>query len=155
MVDSEKLSYTEFADFLDLAEPQRIRELQDSTPLDWAEEAQALLPQVYTCYVRDRCPCFCGDGCSGGTSVFGGCRTAQCEWIAAGPVVLSYQYQARNLPVVHDQLLKGGIRLAGLLDWVFTGRQPPAAWEELASAMRALPESDRAAMKSCVETGTH
>lgn len=156
MVDSEKLSFTEFVEFLDLASPQRIRELQASSPLDWAEEAQALLPQVYTCYVKgDRCPCFCGDGCRDGTSVFGGCRAAECEWIAAGPVVLGYQYQAHNLPVVHDQLLKGGIRLAGLLEWVFTNRQAPAAWEELASAMRELAESDRAAMASCVATGTH
>ena len=47
MIDGEKLSYTEFAKFIDHNEKGEIERLQNSTPLDWANESKALRASVY------------------------------------------------------------------------------------------------------------
>ncbi len=141
LIESENLSFTEFADFIDSASDREIAAYQDSAPFDWAREAQQLLDAVYTCDVRsDRCPCFCGD-CDDGLSPFGGCIERQCTLIAAGPVRMGYGYKARNLPVLQSQLVKGGARLAGILSWIFADQpSPPAAFREFRETMRNLSE---------------
>lgn len=143
LLEREGLSYTELAAFLDHLGEAEAAALQASTPLDWARESQALLPGVYTCYSdrrADRCPCFCG-GCDDGRSVFGGCsQRPSCELMAAGLVRLSWQYQWRNMPVIRERLLAAGVRLAGLLNWVFAEGEPPQAWRELRETMAALPK---------------
>ena len=47
MIDGEKLSYTEFAQFIDHNEKDEIEKLQNSTPLDWANESKSLRASVY------------------------------------------------------------------------------------------------------------
>ena len=47
MIDGEKLSYTEFAKFIDHNEKDEIDRLQNSTPLDWANESKAMRASVY------------------------------------------------------------------------------------------------------------
>ncbi len=47
MIDGEKLSYTEWAMFIDHNEKGEIERLQNSTPLDWANESKALRASVY------------------------------------------------------------------------------------------------------------
>lgn len=47
MIDGEKLSYTEFAQFIDHNEKDEIEKLQNSTPLDWANESKSLRSSVY------------------------------------------------------------------------------------------------------------
>lgn len=47
MIDGEKLAYTEFAKFIDHNEKGEIEKLQNSTPLDWANESKALRASVY------------------------------------------------------------------------------------------------------------
>ena len=47
MIDGEKLSYTEWAKFLDHSEKGEIERLQNSTPLDWANESKAMRSSVY------------------------------------------------------------------------------------------------------------
>lgn len=47
IIDGEKLSYTEFAQFIDHNEKDEIEKLQNSTPLDWANESKSLRASVY------------------------------------------------------------------------------------------------------------
>lgn len=47
MIDYEKLSFTEWATFVDHNEKGEIERLQNSTPLDWANESKALRSSVY------------------------------------------------------------------------------------------------------------
>lgn len=47
LIDAEKLSYTEFAAFLDHPTLQEIQAWQSSTPADWANESKALRDRVY------------------------------------------------------------------------------------------------------------
>ena len=152
LIESENLSFTELANFLDRAGDDEIAAYQDSTPFDWAREAQELLDTVYTCDVAgDRCPCFCG-GCEDGLSPFGGCLERPCTLMAAGPVRLGYGYKARMLPVVQVQLVKGGARLAGMLSWIFADQpSPPAAYREFRETMLGLPEwpAAAAALAAC------
>ncbi len=152
LIDSENLSFTEFADFADHATTEQITAYQDSTPLDWAREAQELLDGIYSCDVRgDGCPCFCGD-CDDGLSPFGGCLRRECTLIAAGPARLSYRYRTRSLPIIHSQVVKGGARLAGMLSWILSENQnPPKAYRQMRKRMRKLPNWDQAqkAMASC------
>ncbi len=152
LVESENLSFTEMADFADHATAEDIATFQDSTPIDWAHDAQQLLDMVYTCDVTgDRCPCFCG-GCEDGLSPFGGCLERSCTLIAAGPVRIGYRYKARTMPHIYSQLMKGGARLAGMLNWIFADSPtPPESYRDFRATMHALPEwsSAVAAMTAC------
>ena len=47
MIDGEKLSFTEWAMFIDHNEKGEIEQLQRSTPLDWANESKALRASIY------------------------------------------------------------------------------------------------------------
>ncbi len=47
IIDYEKLSFTEWARFLDHNDMGEIEQLQNSTPLDWANESKALRQSVY------------------------------------------------------------------------------------------------------------
>ncbi len=158
LIESENLSFTELTDFIDVASDQEIAAYQDSTPLDWAREAQELLDAAYTCDVPgDRCPCFCGD-CDDGLSSFGGCLERQCTLMAAGPVRMAYGYKSRNLPVLRTQLVKGGARLAGMLGWIFSDQpSPPEDYRQLRETMRNLPEWDAAAqsLAACDGSSDH
>ncbi len=144
ILDSENLSFTEFADFADHASAEQIAAYQDTTPVDWAREAQRLLDGVYSCNVDgDMCPCFCGD-CDDGLSPFGGCLKRECTLIAAGPVRLAYRYRTRALPMIYSQVVKGGARLAGMLSWIFSDHRPPEAYRQMRKKMRKLPNWDQA-----------
>jgi len=47
LVDQEKLSFTEWADFLDKASPEEIIKYQKAKPIDWVHEGLALRDRVY------------------------------------------------------------------------------------------------------------
>ena len=47
MISHKELSFSELAEFLDLATLEEIRAWQDSDVLDWARESMALRPDVY------------------------------------------------------------------------------------------------------------
>lgn len=47
IIDGENLSFTEYAQFLDHNEKGEIERLQNSTPLDWANESKAMRASVY------------------------------------------------------------------------------------------------------------
>ncbi len=117
LIESEDLSYTEWVSFLDSGTAAS----DAAPPGQWITEAQALHAEAYRCNVRgDRCPCYCGD-CADGLSVFGGCGTpGTCTLQVSGPVQLSYAYRARVKPLIEEQLVKGGRRLATLLNAIFS-----------------------------------
>lgn len=151
MIESENLSFTEFADFIDHVAPHEVSILQLATPVDWIRESQDHLDAVYTCFTdRDRCPCFCGDCRASGTSSFGGCRSRECDLLIGGPAELSWAYKAVHLPVVRDRLATGGVRLAGLLNWIFDERlEEPERFAKMASEVRRLEHYDAEAMDAC------
>jgi len=47
MIEGEKLSFTEWAMFIDHNETGEVEELQNSSPLDWANESKAMRASVY------------------------------------------------------------------------------------------------------------
>ncbi|MCP4459243.1 MAG: S1/P1 nuclease [Cytophagales bacterium] len=47
MIDGQKLSFTEWAMFIDHNEIGEVEKLQNSTPLDWANESMAMRESVY------------------------------------------------------------------------------------------------------------
>lgn len=85
LVGKEKLSFTEWSDFLDKASPEQIAEYQKATPIDWVQEGLAMRDGIYD--VGDR--------------------------------NFSWDYVYKYRPVIREQLLKGGMRLAGVLNAVF------------------------------------
>ncbi len=94
MIDHEKLSYTEFAMFINKASDAQITELQNVSLQGWAAESIKAREQIYnTLYdFTDR---------------------------ETGLPSLSYQYQHDFIPVVKERLLAGGIRAAGVLNAIF------------------------------------
>jgi hypothetical protein len=90
LLESEKLSFSEFAGFLDHPTLLEIQTWQGSTPADWAAESKAVRGQVYEI----------GDG------------------------KLSYDYAFKAMPLIKRRLLQGGVRLAGLLNSIFSQPGP-------------------------------
>lgn len=144
LIESEGLSYTEFAQFLEAesAPPGPL----SSSPLDWIRASQERLPAVYQCHRRgDGCSCFCGS-CSDGLSTFGGCGTFDCKDTGSvGAPRFGYSYRARHLPVVREQLRAGGLHLAELLNWALVpDPKPPEAYRRMSERIRALKDWDKA-----------
>ena len=90
LIESEKLSFSELAGFLDHPTLLEIQTWQGTTPADWAAESKAVRDQVYQI----------GDG------------------------KLSYDYVFKAMPLIKRRLLQGGVRLAGLLNSIFSQPGP-------------------------------
>lgn len=98
IIDSVKLSYTEFATILDRKAKEQREEWTRGSCLDWAKEAKSVRSLVYD---------------------FGEQRGSYYLNIQEAPN-LSYSYRHRVMPLVREQLAKGGIRLADKLNALFS-----------------------------------
>ncbi len=94
IIEHEKLSYTEFAHFINKATESEIKNYQNSTMQDWANESISLRENIYnTIYdYTDR---------------------------DSGLPSFSYKYTHDYTPLVKERLLSAGVRLAGILEGVF------------------------------------
>ena len=92
MVDFERLSYTEYARFLDHASEADTKRWQTGNTISYADEAVAMRPKLYV---------FPDD--SGETAVH----------------KISYKYIGAQRDRMREQLLKGGVRLANVLNAIF------------------------------------
>ncbi len=92
MIDQNGLSFSELAQFLDRATLPEIREWQDTSSVEWAEEARTLREIIYT---------------------------ESGDFEDEDDQDLGFEYAYRNFPRVEAQLLRGGIRLAGLLNSIY------------------------------------
>jgi hypothetical protein len=99
LVEHQRLSYTEYVDFLDFASAEDIGAWSDSRYLDWIEESRALLNQAYAPI-----------------------RSVEQDEIPD----LGWDYVNAMTPVFERRLLQGGIRLAGVLNRVLGGVVRPA-----------------------------
>ncbi len=144
IIDSERLSYSEYTESLDRASEPLRHEIEVAPPSQWITDAQSHFDQIYKCSVRDRCGCFCGD-CEDGLSVFGGClNVANCQLQVANKINLGYNYRFRNKPVIDLQLLRGGLRLGYLLESLFTHHRLPDSYRDLGDRIEALDGWDTA-----------
>ncbi|MDF1657659.1 MAG: S1/P1 nuclease [Verrucomicrobiales bacterium] len=98
LVESRNLSYTEFATFLNRLSDEEKETASAGSYLDWAKEAKEVRAQVYD---------------------FGAQRSSYYLNVVEPPT-LSYDYRAKTLPIVRDRLQKGGLRLAALLNDIFS-----------------------------------
>ena len=97
LIDSLKLSYTEFANFLERIPEKTRAEWTASSMLDWAKESKAVRDRVYD---------------------FGPQRSDYYLNVKSPPS-LSYQYRADNLELLRERLAQGGYRLAAKLNEIF------------------------------------
>ncbi|MEC5128265.1 S1/P1 nuclease [Verrucomicrobiales bacterium BCK34] len=97
LIESTNLSYTEFSTFLNRFTEGEKKAWSQSTYLDWAKGSRAVRDQVYD---------------------FGAQRSGYFINIVEPPV-LSYDYRHKTLPIVREQLRKGGFRLAAKLNEIF------------------------------------
>ena len=93
MVDYERLSYTEYAHFLDRESESGVADRQKGDPAGWADEAIAMRAQLYI-FPDDKTP-------------------------VTGPHLVSYGYTSAQRDRLREQLLKGGLRLAAVLNRIF------------------------------------
>lgn len=95
LIETKKLSYTEYADYLDRAKYHDIFDrMERSGPLQWAAESKALRSQVYDFDVEVR------------------------QRYLNLPI-LKWQYRHANLPTIEDRLRIAGYRLAWELNDIF------------------------------------
>ena len=92
MPDYERLGYTQFARFLDRASEADTKRWQSGNTISWADEAVAMRSKLY---------------------VFPDYSTN------AAIHMISYKYIGAQRARMREQLLKGGLRLAGVLNSVF------------------------------------
>ncbi|MCB1231688.1 MAG: S1/P1 nuclease [Verrucomicrobiae bacterium] len=97
MIDSLKLSYTEFASFLDRVPAEEEKAWTSASMLDWARESKAVRERVYD---------------------FGPQRSGYFLNVKEPPS-LSYQYRADHVDLLRERLAKGGLRLAAKLNAIF------------------------------------
>lgn len=97
LIESMELSFTEFATFLNRLPEDDKDKYRGSNYLDWAKESKDIRPQVYD---------------------FGTQRKAYYLNVVESPV-LSWDYRSKNLPLIREQLTKGGIRFAEKLNDIF------------------------------------
>jgi hypothetical protein len=88
MVESQKLSYTEYAKAINHSTQDQRRQWQQQPIADWFFESYQLAGKIY--------------------------KGINQPWAR-----LSYRYNFDHIEIVDTQLLKGGIRLAGLLNSIF------------------------------------
>lgn len=92
MPDYERLGYTQYARFLDRASEADTRRWQSGNTISWADEAVAMRSKLYVF------PDYSGN---------------------AAVHMISYKYIGAQRERMREQLLKGGLRLAGVLNSVF------------------------------------
>jgi len=97
LIESTHLSYTEFSTFLNRFTEEEKEARGASSYLESAKGSKAVRDQVYD---------------------FGAQRSGYFLNIVEPPV-LSYDYRHKTLPIVPEQLKKGGIRLATKLNEIF------------------------------------
>ncbi|MFQ5739681.1 MAG: S1/P1 nuclease [Acidobacteriota bacterium] len=155
IIASEELSYTEFVSFIDRDGGEKDQAETNAGPLKWIAEAQDLQAGLYQCFINDGCPCFCGD-CPEGLSTFGGCESqAGCGLMIGGPVAFRYRYKNRHEPVVERQLLRGGLRLAAMLNWILSeDRRPPGEFQELTHRLQATGDWE-VPFRSCPQSSSN
>ena len=98
LIDHEKLSFTEYADFLERELGATAGQWRGSKPADWAEESIRARGQVYEIWQRTSRTNFLPD--------------------------LGWNYAHDNIGLVNRRLFQGGVRLAELLDSIFGGTAP-------------------------------
>ncbi len=97
LLESQNLSFTEYAAFIDTQDKQLIKTYLTSTPADWLKESMALSETLY----QSAAP------------------------INNASPDLSYGYIYQQLPIAQQRLLQAGIRLAGLLNSIYDPRAKP------------------------------
>lgn len=85
LIDYEKLSYTEFAHFINTQDPQKLQLLAQGNIQDWFIESHKIVTKLY--------------------------KNKSKEY--------GYSYIYNHMPIVKEQLLRGGVRLAVLLNALF------------------------------------
>jgi S1/P1 Nuclease len=97
LLESQQLSFTEYAAFLDTQDKHLIRSYLTGSIADWLKESMALSEAVY----QSALP------------------------VNNASTDLSYSYIYRQLPIAQERLLQAGIRLAGLLNSIYDPRAKP------------------------------
>ena len=92
MIDQEKLSFTELSAFIDHPTQPQIDAWQESSYENWVEEARTLREKIYA---------------------------ESNNFQSDDDKDLSFAYSYKNIDRVREQLLKGGVRLAGKLNSIF------------------------------------
>ncbi len=141
MINDQELSYTEFADFIDKAASPSGSSLSSGSYADWADEAPVVRADVYTCHGKDGCCKSEAKKCRNDTTGFGD--------DPALTVKLEYAYVEKHRALVERQLYRGGLRLAGLLNGIFTGEA--SASEKLAADIRKELKNEDRAVAECIE----
>ena len=102
LINSRGLSYTEMAQFIDNIGDDEVSEIQKNTPLEWAIESRKLHDNMYPDSLDHNWHSYCD--ASSGHKV----------------PTLSYKYIYNSKKLVNERLLKAGVRLAGILNSIYS-----------------------------------
>ena len=106
LIDHLKLSYTEYAEFLDYPSKKQVKTWQGSKYVDWANESVGIRPSVYPGSAKPENRKYCVKGWSARPN----------DDDVPG---LKWDYAFKHRKTLDSQLLKAGLRLAGVLNSIF------------------------------------
>lgn len=104
LIESEHLSFTEYATFLDQASEENIKKWQRSGPMSWAEESKKIAGEIADKMTKPE------SDTKSPRSIYDS---------GSGLPGLGSSYAHDWVPVLNERMLQGGIRLAGLLNLIF------------------------------------
>jgi hypothetical protein len=114
LIELQKLSYTEYVDFLDHISNSEVNRWQKSSVIDWLTESAEYREQIYA-----------------------GLRDEKGKKIYK----LSYRYNFDNIGLVEQRLKQAGVRLAFFLNNIFAGRKNVNG-AEIRKKLADLPKLD-------------
>ena len=106
LVDSYKLSYSEYVDYLDHVDDVDVLQWQQDSIKTWLVESREIHPLIYPSEK------------SGSPSDY--CVKSRASMVYSKAPTLGYAYQNSVRPILHKRLLQAGIRLAGILNEIYT-----------------------------------
>lgn len=145
-INHEELSFSEYAEQLDKTDDKTIAQPETANYLAWAAESQALRTQLYTCLSKDGC-CATKGKCKTEKLQFGSCSAEAPDF----RVNLEYAYVEQNRELLNRQLLRAGIRLAVLLNRVFSEQKLSAAEVNMRKELDTIKTEDMNPVQQCIE----
>jgi hypothetical protein len=109
LIDSYKLTYSEYADYLDHVDAKTEARWQNDTSKSWLLESYRLHPEIYPA--------------ENGVQTQDYCVKSRSQLRDKKVPKLGYAYQSRVRPILNQRLTQAGIRLAGVLNHIYDPQQ--------------------------------
>lgn len=116
LIDSYKLTYSEYTDYLDHVDAKTVARWQNDSSKCWLLESYRLHTEIYPS--------------DNGVQTQDYCVKSRSQLRDKKVPKLGYAYQGKVRPILNQRLAQAGIRLAGVLNRIYDPQEPPQSAHE-------------------------